>query len=205
MMKVLVGTTNPGKIEEMSRLLADGGFEIVTLADLDLGDVEETGTTFEENALLKARHYAKLSGLVTVADDGGLEIDALGGAPGVYSKRWVGEDASWEDLAREVMKRMYNVRPEHRTARLRTVVAVVRPDGEERTAEAGIEGRIAEELDEAAITAGFPYRVLLVVDRYGKPYSDLTEEEHAKVNHRREAVLKLMDFIRDGEGPATDE
>jgi len=195
--KVLVGTFNPAKSVEMSAFLKAEGFEVVTLAETDLGDIEETGATFEENALLKARYYAEQSGLVTVADDSGFEVDALNGAPGIKSKRWIGEDATWEDLARAIIERTEDVPAGERGARLHTVMAAVTPDGELRTAEAAIEGRIPPTLDESKIAAGYPYRALLIVDGYDKLYADLTEEEHDQVNQRRKALGELLPFLRE--------
>ena len=190
-MKILIGSTNPGKAAELERCVRELGFETVLPAELDLGSVEETGATFEENAILKATTYAKASGLVTLADDSGLEIDALGGAPGVYSRRWAGEDATDLKLAVTVIDRLKPFPANKRAARLKCVVAVARPDGEVATAWSAIEGRIAEELDASKIIPGMPYRSLLIVDGYGKLYADLTPEEHAEANHRRKACQKI--------------
>ncbi|MBU0624762.1 non-canonical purine NTP pyrophosphatase [Patescibacteria group bacterium] len=195
-MKILVATNNPAKIAELSAFLMAENYEIETLANLGLADIEETGTTFEENALLKAKYYARKSDLLSIADDSGLEIDALGGAPGVKSKRWIGEQASWLDLARVVVERLANTPAEARTARLRTVMAIATPDGSYRTAEATIEGRIIETLNEEKIIAGYPYRALLLVNNFGKLYADLTENEHEQVNQRKQAFQKLLPYLR---------
>lgn len=195
-MKILVATNNPAKIAELSAFLLAENYEIETLASLGLTDIEETGSTFEENALLKAKYYAEKSGLLSIADDSGLEIDALGGAPGVKSKRWIGEQASWLDLARAVIERLADTPTEARTARLRTVMAVAIPGGSHRTAEATIEGRIAETLNEEKVIAGYPYRALLLVNDFGKLYADLTEDEHEQINQRKRAFRKLLPHLR---------
>ncbi len=194
-MKILVGTANPGKARELVELLAGTGIEVVSLRDVGLSAIEETGTTFEENALLKARTYAAASGLPCLADDGGLEIDALDGAPGVYSHRWAGEQASDFDLAEKVIVSLADVPADGRSARLRTVLAFTMPDGESLTVDRSIAGRIAMSYDRAKIQSGYPYRSLLIVDRYGKLFADLTHEEHEAVNHRRAALREILPTV----------
>lgn len=192
-MRILIGTSNPGKAEEFRGLLAAEGFSVITLADLDIPSIEETGTTFEENAVLKAATYAADTGLITIADDGGLEIDALGGAPGVYSRRWTGdENATDEELALAVIERMRGVLPGMRDARLRTVVTVAYPDGRARSVAEAIEGTITEDVDLSLIRPGYPYRALFQVTRFHKRFANLTPEEHMEVNHRRAALNQLI-------------
>ena len=196
-MRILIGTSNPGKAQEFRDILVSEGFSVLTLADLDMPSIEETGNTFEENAIMKASTYAADSGLITIADDAGLEIDALGGAPGVYSRRWTGdENATDIELAEAIIIRMQDVLPGMRTARLRTVVALAYPDGRVKTSTAAIEGTIDEKLDATRISPGYPYRALFTVDRFDKLYSDLTEEEHSVVNHRRAAMTRLIPSLR---------
>ena len=186
MQKLLIATTNNAKLEEYRRHLADLPLELVSLKDLGLKPVEEMGETFEENALLKARAYAKESGLPTLADDGGLEIEALGGEPGVRSHRWVGDkDNSDEELIAEVLKRMKGVIPEQRGAQMRVVLALKVNDEEHIAEEAGMH------------EPGFPYRALLYVPRYSKLYSELTPEEHEEVNQRVKALVMLKPIIRE--------
>lgn len=192
-MRILIGTSNPGKAEEFREILVAEGFSVITLADLDIPPIEETGVTFEENALLKASSYTADSGLITVADDSGLEIDALNGTPGIYSRRWTGdENATDETLARAVIERMRGVLPGMRTARLRVVVAVAYPDGRARTATESIEGVITADVDISRIRPGYPYRALFHIARFHKLFEDLTPEEHAEVNHRRAALRQLI-------------
>ncbi|MFZ0889469.1 MAG: non-canonical purine NTP pyrophosphatase, partial [Candidatus Binataceae bacterium] len=124
--RLLIATTNPAKLAEYRILLADFPIELVSLAGLKIDDAPaENGATFADNALLKARFYFRRSGMPTLADDGGLEVDALGGEPGVRSHRWLGEGAMSDDdaLADEVIRRMKGVEPKRRTARIRAAVA----------------------------------------------------------------------------------
>ena len=131
MKKLLIATTNPGKLEEIRTFLSDLPLELVSLKDVGITtSVEETGKTFEENAILKAKTYAELSGLVTLADDGGFEIDALHGEPGVKSHRWVhnDRDSSDEELIAYTFTRMRDLPEKKRGARLTLVLALVSPE-----------------------------------------------------------------------------
>lgn len=202
-MRILIGTNNAGKAREFRDQLAHEGFATMTLGDLDIPSVEETGETFEENAEAKAVAYAAKTGIITVADDGGLEIDVLGGAPGVYSRRWTGdEDASDEALAAAVIARMAGVPDELRTARLRTVVSVAYPDGRTFSASEAIEGRIEDTVNLTRIFPGYPYRALFRVTAFDKLFCDLTEEEHEAVNHRRAALRRLLPRLKATEAIA---
>jgi len=147
-MRLLIGTSNPGKAAELAGYLEPLGFELLTLSDLDLEPVEETGETFEENAVLKAKAYAAASGLPTLADDAGLEVDALGGAPGVRTHRWLGDEVTDLKLFLAILDRLKDVRPPKRTARLKVVLALAKPDGTVVTVARSAEGAIVEE-DEA--------------------------------------------------------
>src|SRR3990167_10501814 len=131
MNRLLIATTNPGKLAEIRRFLSDVPLELVSLNDVDIKErVEETGKTFEENAILKAKFYAEKSGLPTIGDDGGFEIDALGGEPGVKSHRWVHGDKenSDEELIEYTFKKMKGIK--NRKAQLRAVLALALPNGE---------------------------------------------------------------------------
>ena len=195
MQKLLIATTNAAKLAEYKKHLADLPIELVSLKDAGLEAVEETGETFEENALLKARAYAAQSKLPTLADDGGLEIESLGGEPGVRSHRWVGDrDNTDEELIGEVLRRMKDVVPEQRAAQMRVVIAL-RVNDTEHIAEGITEGSIAEEV--GPHEPGFPYRALLYVPRYNKLYSELTPKEHEEVNQRVKALKMLKSIIRE--------
>jgi XTP/dITP diphosphohydrolase len=207
--QLLIATTNRAKLAEYRLILRDVGIELelLSLADVHITESpEETGATFIENALLKARFYFQRARIATLADDGGLEVDALGGEPGVRSHRWLGtgRDDSDEALVAEVIRRMKGVEPARRTARLRCAIALLHDaDGvlREQTSQAAIEGVIAERAY-PGIRAGFPYRAVLVIpDRNGNPpgrncyLGELGDEEEAQISQRRIAVLELRDEI----------
>lgn len=198
MKKLLVATTNPAKLSEYRILLRDFALEVVSLSDLEIADApEETGSTFAENAMLKARFYFERAGIATLADDGGLEVDALDGAPGVRSHRWIG-DASDVELAEEVIRRMREVSPGRRSARIRAAAALVYREGgavHEAVAEAAIEGVIAERAH-PGIRQGFPYRAVLWLPERGCYLAELGEEEEARISQRRKAVERLHDELR---------
>ncbi len=195
MKELLIATKNPGKSTEIAAWLQGVGIYFKTLRDFpDIPDVEETEETFEENAKLKARSYFAMTGLPALADDGGLEIDALGGLPGVKSKRWVygNREATDEELVAHTLKVLSDTPDEQRTARLRSVVVCF--DGEEYICEdAAVEGRIVRE--PSPFAPGFPYRGLLFIPQFGKMYGALNEEEHRAVNHRMLALGRLKERL----------
>ena len=191
MKDVLIATRNQSKIAEISAWFQKEGIPFKTLQDFsDAPDVEETGETFEENAKLKARSYFAMTGLPSLADDGGFEIDALGGLPGVRSKRWVyeGRDATDEEIVTHTIKCLKEIPDGKRTARLRTILALY--DGETyNCGDASIEGVVVH--TPVPFASGFPYRGLLFIPQFGKMYGALSEEQHEAVNHRRKALEKL--------------
>jgi len=196
MRRLLIATTNPAKLAEYRLLLRDLELDLVSLADAGITDVpEESGATFEENALIKARFYFERAHTATLADDGGLEIDALGGEPGVRSHRWLnsGGDDSDQALVNEVMRRMKGVPAWRRSARLRAATALIYDNGgrvRERVAEAAIEGVIAERAY-PILRAGFPYRAVLFMPERNCFVGELGDEEEAKISQRRIALAKL--------------
>lgn len=199
-MKLLIATSNPGKLAEIKRFLSDVPLELVGLADVGITDtVKETGTTFEENAVLKAKFYAKKSGLPTIADDGGLEIDALNGQPGVKSHRWIhgDRDDSDEELIQYALDRLKDIPDDKRGAQLRLVLALVLPSGEVFTAEEKVRGIIPHEAS-GTRHKGFPYRSLLYLSEIGKYYNhdELTETETDTYNHRKKALEILKPILR---------
>ncbi len=200
MKTLLVATTNPGKLSELQEFLSDLPIRLVSLKDVGItSHVEETGKTFKENALLKALHYAKDSGLPTLADDGGLEIDALDGEPGIHSHRWVHQDREDEDeeLIAYTLVRLKSVPMEKRGAQLHLVLALVLPEGKTYTSEGIIRGIIPVE-PSTYRRKGFPYRSLLYIPELSKFYNhdELTDEENKTYNHRRSAVEKLKPIIK---------
>ena len=194
MKRLLIGTTNPAKLEEAKTVLNGNGFEILGLKEFPhIEKIEESGETFEENAILKAKGYFAQTGIPTIADDGGLMVDALDGLPGVHSNRFLGYAASDEELVQGILKRLEGVPREKRTARLGGVIIFW--DGAQLLrAENYIEGYIAEKpLDE--IRPGFPYRPILFLPQFGKPYSALTHEEHEQADFRRKSLRELKPKI----------
>ena len=200
MRRLLIATTNPAKLSEYRLLLRDLELELVSLAEVGITDApEESGATFEENALAKARFYFGRARTATLADDGGLEIDALGGEPGVRSHRWLnsGGDDSDQALVDEVMRRMKDVPAGRRSARLRAATALIYDDGghvRERVAEAAIEGVIAERAF-PLLREGFPYRAVLFMPERNCFVGELGDEEEAKISQRRIALAKLHDDL----------
>ncbi|MGD0672824.1 MAG: non-canonical purine NTP pyrophosphatase [Candidatus Binatus sp.] len=196
--RLLIATTNPAKLAEYRLILRGLGIELelVSLAELGISETpEETGATFIENALIKARFYFQRARIATLADDGGLEIDALGGEPGVRSHRWLGSggDDSDQALVDEVIRRMKGVEAGRRTARIRAAIALIHEEGgaiREHTADGTIEGTIAERAY-SRIRAGFPYRAVLVIPGRNCYLGELGDEEEAQISQRRIAVSRL--------------
>lgn len=126
MQKIVLATGNQGKVKEMASLLAERGYTVLPQSEFNVVDAEETGTTFIENAIIKARHAAKITGLATIADDSGLEVDALNGAPGIYSARYSGEDASDSDNITKLLTEMADIPEQERTARFHCVLVYMK-------------------------------------------------------------------------------
>lgn len=198
---LLIASTNPGKISEIKRFLSDLPITLVGLVDVGIVDSpQETGKTFEENAILKAKFYAQKSGLPTIADDGGAEIDALGGEPGVKTRRWIHEDrdSTDEELISHTLKKLKGVSLEDRGMQLRAVVALALPNGKQYTATAKIRGVIAVKPSPRR-HAGFPFRSLMYIPKLGKFYNHdlMTPEENEHYNHRKRALEELKPIIRE--------
>lgn len=194
MPKVLIATTNPSKFQESSSCLAEEGVEILGLRDFpNIAPPEESGSTFEENALLKAKWYFAKTGIPCTADDGGLLVDYLGGAPGVDSHRWLGKSATDYELAAAILERLQGIPQPERTARLGA--CIVFWDGRHLLKrEYFTEGYIADRLM-GEVKDGFPYRAIFMIPQFGKPYCDLTDEEHEQVNFRRKTLKELKPNI----------
>ncbi len=198
MNRLLIATTNPAKLAEYRILLRqmEISLEPMSLADAGITEVaEENAETFRDNALAKARFYFARTTLPTLADDGGLEVDALGGAPGVRSHRWLGDEASTDRaLVDEVIRRMENVEKPHRTARIRAAVALIyRHAGgvREVVAEDAIEGLIAPRAF-PEIRPGFPYRSVLWLPELSCYLGELGEDEEARLSQRKKALQKIQ-------------
>lgn len=199
--KIVVATANSHKAAEFAAMLALPGLEFVPLSDFPAaGPVEEDGLTLEENALKKARSAAAATGLRALADDTGLEVEALGGAPGVYSARYAGEARSYADNNAKLLRALHGIPPEARRAAFRCVIALCWPDGAAVTAEGRIAGRVLEAPRGAD---GFGYDPLFLPDGSLASFAELSAEEKNSISHRRAAVrniLPALEKIADEQG-----
>jgi XTP/dITP diphosphohydrolase len=187
MARLLVATNNPGKIREYEELLDGLPVQIVFPAQVGLAlEVDESGKTFEENARIKALAYAQASGLLTLADDSGLEVDPLGGAPGVHSARYAGLEADDADRYRKLLAALADVPSGQRSARFRCVVALAQPDGTVHTAAGTCEGEIGFE---PRGKHGFGYDPVFIVQGYnGQTMAELAPEVKNRISHRARAL-----------------
>ncbi|HCS78566.1 TPA: non-canonical purine NTP pyrophosphatase [Patescibacteria group bacterium] len=198
MQRLLIATSNPGKLRELKLFLSDLPLELIGLKDLHItAKAPETGATFEENAVLKAKFYAQKSGLPALADDGGFEIDALSGEPGVKSHRWADPSTENDDetLINFTLKRLGTTPLAKRGAQLRLVLALVLPSGQSFTT-TNIQRGIVPFTASPKREHGFPYRSLLFFPEINKFYIDLTDVEMEQYNHRKRAVAKMKPIIR---------
>lgn len=191
-MTFFVATKNEGKKKELLRILSPLGIDVISEKDLDtpLSDVEENGTSFEENALIKARFAAKATGLPSVADDSGLCVDALGGAPGIYTARFAGEPSDSDKNNAKLLNVMSDVPEEKRTARFVSAVACVFPDGREFTVRGECEGKIAFKLSG---NKGFGYDPLFISEL--GCFGEISDEQKDSISHRGRALLKFKEIL----------
>jgi XTP/dITP diphosphohydrolase len=194
MTKLLLATNNKGKAREYQALLAGIPYEIVTLSECGIiTEVDETGQTFEENAALKATTFAKESGLLTLADDSGLEVDALGGEPGVRSHRYAGENASEADRNNVLLDNLQGVPETKRTARFRCVIAIAKPDGKVKLFSGECRGLITTA---PRGNHGHGYDPVFYIPELGKTMAELTLEEKNRVSHRSRAAEKAKKALK---------
>jgi XTP/dITP diphosphohydrolase len=188
--RLVVATANPGKLAEIRAILADLDVELVPMTELGVPSPPEDGASFEDNALLKARACAAATGLVALADDSGLEVDALAGAPGVWSARYAGEPADDAANNARLLAELADVPPERRTARFVCAAAAVAPDGREVVVRGTMEGRIA---DQPRGVHGFGYDPLFVSDAAGdgRTNAELAPAEKDAISHRGAAFRAL--------------
>jgi len=191
-MKMTAATNNGHKLEEIKAILKDRDIEIESMAEAGLAiEIEESGSTFVENALIKAREVFRLTGEAAIADDSGLEVFALQGQPGVKSARYSGETGADKDKKNneKLKEAMKGIPDEHRGARFCSVIAAVFPDGREITAEGFVYGRIGYE---EKGSNGFGYDPLFIVDGYGRTMAELDSAEKNRISHRANALKEFV-------------
>ena len=199
--ELVLATRNRHKVEELVALLGGLGIRIRTLDEFPHApEVVEDGITCEANAVKKARAIAEFTGLPAVADDTGLEVDALGGRPGVYAARYAGEGATYEDNCRKLLQELAGVPRERRTARFLTVAAIALPSDEVKVAQGLLDGVIAEE---ASGTLGFGYDSLFFVPELGKTLAQLSADHKNRISHRAKAFIQAKDLLQEMEFPDT--
>jgi XTP/dITP diphosphohydrolase len=192
--ELVLATRNRHKGEELAALLGDLGIRIRTLDEFPgVPDVVEDGSTCEANAVKKAKEIATATGLAAVADDTGLEVDALNGRPGVYAARYAGEHATYEDNCRKLLLELSGVPRERRTARFMTVAAIALPSGEVQIATGQLEGLIAEK---PVGSRGFGYDPVFFIPELGKTLAELSADEKNRISHRAKAFIQAKDLLR---------
>ena len=191
--KMIFATGNEGKMREVRMILGDLGAEILSLKEAGIqAEAEENGTTFEENAVIKAKEIMEKTGALVLADDSGLEVDALNGEPGIYSARYMGEDTSYHIKNANLIQRLEGVPDEKRTARFVCAIAAAFPDGRRKTVRAAMEGRIGyEEKGEN----GFGYDPIFYLPEYGCTSAELSMEEKNRISHRGKALCLIKEEL----------
>ena len=191
--RLLVATNNRGKLREYSELLKGLPFELTTLSEQGITEeVEESGSSLKQNAIHKATVYAKLSGLTTMADDSGLEVDALGGEPGPLSRRYAGDNVSDKERNDYLLAKLRNIPWERRTARFRAVIAIVTSDGKVKTTEGVCEGIIALDFKGEG---GFGYDPIFYLPELDKHMAELSLAEKNRISHRAKAAQKARRIL----------
>jgi XTP/dITP diphosphohydrolase len=195
MNKIVLATGNQGKVREMADLLSDFGFEVLAQSEFNVSDVAETGTTFIENAIIKARHAAQETGLPAIADDSGLEVDALKGAPGIYSARYAGEGASDLDNLNKLLEELKDVPEAERTARFHCVLVMMRhaDDPTPIVCHGTWEGRI---LNESQGSNGFGYDPVFFVPEKDCASAELEPVVKKQLSHRGKALQQLFATLK---------
>ena len=193
MNKIIFATTNTGKIKEIKEILADFDVEVFSMEEMNINtDVEENGTTFEENSLIKARAISKLTGLPALADDSGLEVDYLNGEPGIYSARYLGRDTDYDYKNNYIIDKLKDAKDNERSARFVCVISLVLPDGREFIKKGVMEGRIGYEIKGEN---GFGYDPIFYLPEYGKTSAEISGEEKNKISHRGKALRAMKELI----------
>ena len=195
MKKIIFATTNQGKVREVKMMMEDFGVDFVTMKDAGIDiDIVEDGKTFEENAIIKAKTIMEATGEIALADDSGLEVDYLDGAPGIYSARFAGEDTSYDIKNRILLDRLEGVPDEERRARFVCAVAAVFPDGTVKVVRETIEGQIAHEI---VGENGFGYDPIFYVPEYGCTTAEMTPELKNELSHRGKALRAMKKILEE--------
>ena len=186
MKRIIFATSNEGKMREIRAIMADSGYEVISLKEAGVSvDIDENGTTFEENAIIKASTIAKATGELVLADDSGLEVDYMNKAPGVYSARFLGEDTDYVIKNNYILEKLQGVPKEDRTARFVCVIALAYPDGTCITKRATIEGYIGYKIRGEN---GFGYDPIFYLDEFGCSSAALSREQKNEISHRGKAL-----------------
>ena len=193
--KIVFATGNEGKMQEVRLILQDLGFPVLSMKEAGVSlDIEENGTTFAENAMIKARAVWEKTGGIVLADDSGLVVDYLGGEPGVYSARYLGEDTSYEIKNQAIIDSLADAKEEERTARFVSAIAAVLPDGSELVTEGTVEGLIAHE---PAGNGGFGYDPIFYLPEYGVTSAEIPIEKKNEISHRGKALEAMKIKLRE--------
>jgi len=193
MKRIIFATSNEGKMKEIRLIMADSGYEVVSLKEAGISaDIEENGTTFEENAVIKASAIAKLTGELAMADDSGLEVDYMDKAPGIYSARFLGEDTSYDIKNNYILEQLKDVPLPERSARFVCVIALADAEGKAVTKRATIEGYIGYEIRGEN---GFGYDPIFMVPEYDKTTAELSIEEKNEISHRAKALRAMKEEL----------
>ena len=193
--KIVFATGNEGKMREVRLILQDLGFPVLSMKEAGVSlDIEENGTTFAENAMIKARAVWEKTGGIVLADDSGLVVDYLGGEPGVYSARYLGDDTSYEIKNQAIIDRLADAKEEERTARFVSAIAAVLPDGSELVTEGTVEGLIAHE---PAGNGGFGYDPIFYLPEYGVTSAEIPIEKKNEISHRGKALEAMKIKLRE--------
>lgn len=193
MKRIIFATGNAGKMKEIKEILSDLNAEVLSMKEAGITvDIEENGTTFEENATIKAKAVAQESSDIVLADDSGLEIDYLNKEPGIYSARYLGEDTSYQIKNQVILDRLAGVPKEKRTARFVCAIAAVMPDGQILVTKETVEGYIGEQ---PAGENGFGYDPIFYVDEYGCSTAELSEEQKNEISHRGKALRAMKEKL----------
>ena len=193
MNKLIFATSNQGKMKEIREILTDLNVEVLSLKEAGIeADIVEDGKTFEENAMIKARAIRDLTGCMVLADDSGLEVDALNKEPGIYSARYMGEDTSYDIKNKNIIDRLNGLTGNERSARFVCVIAAAFPDGSEETRRGTIEGQIGFEI---AGENGFGYDPIFYVPEFGCTTAELSSEDKNAISHRGKALRAMKEVI----------